>query len=175
MSSDDGTLEIRDGVKVLRYERRLRHPVDRVWRALTEPDELRGWLAEADLDPRAGGEVELRWLNTDEEGSRAVARGTVARWEPPRVVELDTDIHGRLRWELEPDGDGATRLTFTVEHATLPDEYVTKVRAGWHIHLEHLEAALNGHRVDWDRWDEEHLPRWKEIEARYAAEQTTPT
>jgi uncharacterized protein YndB with AHSA1/START domain len=173
MSSEYGTLEIRDGVKVLRYERRLRHPVDRVWRALTEPAELRGWLAEADLDPRPGGEVELRWLNTDDEGNRAVARGTVARWEPPRVVELDTDIHGRLRWELEPEGDGATRLTLTVEHPSLPDEYVTKVRAGWHIHLEHLAAALDGDPVDWERWNDEHRPRWTEIEARYAAQQTT--
>ena len=154
MTSEYGTLEIHDGVKVLRYERRLRHPVDRVWRALTEPAELRGWLADADLDPAPGGRVELRWLNTDDEGNRAVARGTVARWE------------------LEPEGDGATRLTLTVEHGTLPDEYVTKVRAGWHIHLEHLEAALDGEPVDWERWNEEHLPRWKEIEARYSAQQT---
>lgn len=173
MSRDDGTLEIHDGVKVLRYHRTLRHPVERVWRALTEPGELRGWLAEADLDPRPGGEVELRWLNSDDEGNRAVARGTVARWEPPRVVELATDIHGRLRWELEPDGDAATRLTLTVEHPALPDDYVTKVRAGWHIHLDHLAAALDGHPVDWSRWNTEHLPHWEEIEARYAAQQTT--
>jgi uncharacterized protein YndB with AHSA1/START domain len=172
MTSDDGTLQIRDGVTVLRYERRLSHAVDRVWRALTDPEQLRGWLAEADLEPERGGRVELRWLNTDEEGNSAVARGTVARWEPPRVLELDTDIHGRLRWELAPDGDGATRLTFTVEHATLPAEYVTKVRAGWHIHLDHLAAALDGRPVDWSRWNEEHLPRWKGIEARYAAQQT---
>ena len=172
MTTDDGTLEVRDGVTVLRYARRLAHPVDRVWRALTEPGELRGWLAEAELEPQPGGSVELRWLNTDDEGDRAVARRTVARWEPPRLLELDTDIHGRLRWELAPDGAAATRLTFTVEHPTLPAEHVTKVRAGWHIHLEHLAAALDGQPVDWSRWDTEHLPRWRRIEARYAAERT---
>jgi uncharacterized protein YndB with AHSA1/START domain len=170
MTTEDGTLEIREGTKVLRYERRLRHPVERVWRALTEPGELRGWLAEAELDPTPGGAVVLRWLNTDDEGNTAVARGTVARWEPPRVLQLDTDIHGRLRFELEPDGDGATRLTFTVEHDTLPDDYVVEVRAGWHIHLEHLVDALDGRPVDWSRWDELHRPRWEEIAQRYRAD-----
>ena len=33
----DGTLETRDGRHVLRYERRLAHPVERVWAALTQP------------------------------------------------------------------------------------------------------------------------------------------
>jgi len=173
MTGDLGTLEIRDGTAVLRYERRLAHPVARVWRALTEPGELRGWLAEADLEPAPGGAVSLRWLNTDDQGNVAVARGSVARWEPPHVLELDTDIHGRLRWELAPDGAAGTRLTFTVEHPALPAEHVTKVRAGWHIHLEHLAAALAGEPVDWARWDADHLPRWRQIEARYAAQHTT--
>jgi uncharacterized protein YndB with AHSA1/START domain len=170
MNRDDGTLEIRGDTKVLRYERRLPHPVARVWRALTDPGELRGWLAEAELDPVPGGRVELRWLNTDDEGNAAVARGNVARWEPPRVLQLDTDIHGRLRFELEPDGEDATRLTFTVEHDALPDEYVVRVRAGWHIHLEHLAGALAGRPVDWPRWGEEHRPRWNEIARHYEAE-----
>ena len=170
--STDGTHDIHGATHVLRYERHLAHPVDRVWRALTEPGELRGWLADADIEPRPGGHVELRWLNTDDQGNTAVARGTVARFEPPRVVEYDTDIHGRLRWELAPEGDGETRLTLTVEHDTLPAEYVTKVRAGWHIHLDHLADALAGHPVDWARWDDEHRPRWTEIEARYAAQQS---
>jgi uncharacterized protein YndB with AHSA1/START domain len=173
MSGDEGTLEIRDGVTVLRYERRLRHPVARVWRALTEPGELRGWLAEAEqLEPAPGGAVQLRWLNTDDEGDVAVARGSVARWEPPHVLQLDTDIHGTLRWELEADGEDGTRLRLTVEHPSLPGEAVVKVRAGWHIHLEHLAAALDGHPVDWSRWDAEHRPRWDELARRYDAEQT---
>jgi uncharacterized protein YndB with AHSA1/START domain len=170
MSGDDGTLEIRDGTTVLRYERRLPHPVARVWRALTEPAELRGWLAEAELEPAPGGTVRLRWLNTDDEGNVAIARGNVARWEPPQVLELDTDIHGRLRFELEPDGADATRLTFTVEHDALPGEAVVKVRAGWHIHLEHLAEALDGTPVDWPRWGEEHRPRWDALAQRYEAQ-----
>jgi hypothetical protein len=40
-----GTLEARvDGTYVLRFERRLAHPPEKVWRALTEPDQLRQWF-----------------------------------------------------------------------------------------------------------------------------------
>ena len=33
----DGTLERRNDRYILRYERRRRHPLDRVWAAITEP------------------------------------------------------------------------------------------------------------------------------------------
>ena len=95
----DGTLERRDDHQVLRFERRLDHPVERVWRALTEPDELAAWLALAELELTEGGRVVLTWQNTDPDGNTAVARGTVSALDPPRLLELDTDIHGRLRWE----------------------------------------------------------------------------
>ena len=164
----DGTIETRgDGRRVLRYERRLAHPVQRVWAAITEPAELRGWLADADVDLVAGGRVQLRWLNTDDEGNTAVATGTITALEPLRVFEVDTDIHGVLRFELTPD-DGVTALTFTAT-TPAPDDQVLLVLAGWHIHLEHLADALDGRPVDWPRWSEEHRPRWGEIRERYAA------
>jgi uncharacterized protein YndB with AHSA1/START domain len=163
----DGTLERRGNRQVIRFERRLDHPVERVWRALTEPDEIEKWLAVAELDLGEGGRVVLTWQNTDDQGNTAVARGTVSALDPPRLLEFDTDIHGTLRWELEPAGDG-TVLTFTAE-AQLPEEYETKVIAGWHIHLDHLEHVLDGGTIDWPSWDREHKPDWERIHERYAA------
>jgi uncharacterized protein YndB with AHSA1/START domain len=163
----DGTIEQRGDTRVLRYERRLDHPIERVWAALTEPAELRGWLAEADVDLVLGGRVHLRWLNTDDEGNTAVATGTITALEPPHLLELDTDIHGVLRWVLRDD-DGATDLTFTVT-TSAPDDQLLLALSGWHIHLEHLADALAGRPVDWPRWGDEHRPRWDEIHARYAA------
>jgi uncharacterized protein YndB with AHSA1/START domain len=163
---DLGTVEERDGRHRLRYERRLDHPPERVWRALTNPDELRGWLASADeLELRPGGRVVLRWLNSDDEGNTAVAHGTVSVCEPPRVLEFDTDIHGRLRWELRPDGSGCA-LTFSAD-VELPEEYVTEVVAGWHVHLEFLEDALDGRAIDdWERWPRD---RWERVHEAYVA------
>ena len=163
----DGTLEHRGDGQVIRFERRLAHPVERVWRALTEPDEIAGWLALAELDLTDGGRVVLTWQNTDEEGNTAVARGTVSALDAPRLLEFDTDIHGRLRWELEPAGDG-TALTFTAE-AQLPEEYELKVLAGWHMHLDHLEHVLDGGTIDWPNWSREHMPAWERIRDRYEA------
>ena len=161
----DGTIETRpDGTYVLRYERRLRHPIERVWAAITEPDRIEAWLARAELDLTEGGRVHLEWLNTDEDGNRAVADGRVTRLDPPRVIEYDTDIHGLLRWELRPEGD-ATHLTLTVA-AELPDEHVAKVRAGWHVHIDFLEDALDGRPVDWSDWP---MDRWEVHHERYLA------
>ena len=163
----DGTIETRDGRHVLRYERRLAHPIERVWGAISQPAELRGWLADADLDLTLGGRVELRWLNTDDEGNRAVATGTVSALDAPRLLELDIEPHGILRYELAEDGDG-TVLTFTVT-TPAPNEQLMPAVAGWHIHLEHLADALDGRPVDWPAWSEEHRPRWDELHASYVA------
>jgi len=163
--SADGKVIKKDGRTLVRYERRLRHSPERVWQALTEPKELSGWLADADLEPAVGGRVELRWLNTDEHGNSAVARGTVTAFDPPRLLELDTDIHGRLRWELSPDGDGCV-LVLVADISHVPSDFLLKVLAGWHTHLDFLAEALDGQRVDWPNWP---LDRWQEIHDGYAA------
>jgi uncharacterized protein YndB with AHSA1/START domain len=163
----DGTLETHGGRHVMRYERRLDHPIERVWAALTEPSELRGWLADADLELVEAGRVQLRWLNTDDAGDSAVADGTVTALDPPRLLELDTDPHGILRWELRR-ADGGTALTFTVS-VPAPNGGVDLARAGWHIHLEHLADALDGRPVDWPAWSAQHRPRWEEIHRSYSA------
>ena len=163
----DGTLEIRGDSQVLRFERRLDHPIDRVWAALTEPDELIGWLAEAELELVEGGHVVLRWQNSDDQGNQAVMHGHITRLDPPRLLEYEGDIHGLLRWELQEEGDGCVVRFTNVTPA--PEEFRTKVMAGWHIHLDHLEEALAGRRVDWSRWDDEHKPRWQEHHDRYAS------
>jgi uncharacterized protein YndB with AHSA1/START domain len=163
----DGTLERRGAHQVIRFERRIGHPVERVWQALTDPDEIAAWLALAELELVEGGRVVLTWQNTDDEGNTAVARGTVSALDPPRLLEFDTDVHGRLRWELEPDGDG-TALTFTAE-IELPKVFETEVIAGWHIHLDHLEEVLDGGTIDWPNWSTEPRPDWDRIRDRYAA------
>src|SRR3954447_16876365 len=55
-----GTYETLDGRPAVRFERRLDHPVDVVWRAVTEPDELRHWFpATVTLEPRPRGPIEF--------------------------------------------------------------------------------------------------------------------
>jgi uncharacterized protein YndB with AHSA1/START domain len=162
--SPEGTLEsLDDGKSVLRFQRRLAHPPERVWAALTEPAELVRWLGEADVELVEGGEFTIRWLNTDDEGNRAVYHGSIMRLEAPRLLETRGDIHGELRWELAPD-DGGTLLTFS-STLELPEEFRTKVLAGWHTHLDALEKVLDGGSVDLVNVEEV----WEPVHERYVA------
>jgi uncharacterized protein YndB with AHSA1/START domain len=155
-----GTIEtLDDGRYVLRYDRRLRHPVDKVWAALTDPEQIEEWLARAEIELAEGGRARLEWLNGD-----AVAEGRITRLEPPHAIELDTEPHGRLLWELRTDGDG-TRLTLTVT-AEIPDDHLASARAGWHVHIDFLEDALDGRPVDWPNWPRD---RWQAHFDRYEA------
>lgn len=47
---DDTVREIAGGVE-LRFERRLAHPIEKVWAAPTEPRRLSEWLAESEIEP----------------------------------------------------------------------------------------------------------------------------
>jgi uncharacterized protein YndB with AHSA1/START domain len=174
----DGTWEEIDGKHVLRFERRLAHPVERVWAALTEPEQLVQWLAHAEqLDLVEGGRIVLRWkseisaeeiekydidMPPERGDGPTVLHGTITRVDPPRLLEWEGDIHGILRWELREQDPGCV-LTFTSTLPPLETPMATQALAGWHWHLDALEAALAGHPVD------PSLDEWSAIRERYAA------
>jgi uncharacterized protein YndB with AHSA1/START domain len=169
MTIHDGTLEtLDDGRRRMRFERRLRHPVDRVWRAITDPGEIEAWLARAEVDLKPEGRIHFEWLNTDENGKRyegAEMTGTITRLEPPNLIEYDSDEHGRLTWELEPVA-GETVLTFTCV-VDVPDEEAFDNLSGWHVHLDFFEGWLDDDtRIDWPNWPRE---QWRVIRDHYDA------
>jgi uncharacterized protein YndB with AHSA1/START domain len=139
LTQADGVLErTEEGKDRIRFERRLDHPIEKVWAALTEPGEMSAWWGEAEVELRVGGRFVLSWQNP----GGPTMHATITELDPPRLLETDGDVHGTLRWQLEPDGDG-TRLTFT-STLDLPDEYRTQVLAGWHFHLDALAEHLRG-------------------------------
>ena len=117
-----GILEIRDdGRYVLRFERHIAHPPQRVWRALTEPDQLRQWFpTDIEGERKAGAKIRFAFrepvpraedmpelLEHDPED----LDGEFTEFDPPRRLAY-TWGEEDLRWELEPAGDGC-RLLFT--------------------------------------------------------------
>jgi uncharacterized protein YndB with AHSA1/START domain len=169
MSSPTGTIESTPtGGRRLSYERHLDHSVDEVWAAITEPDRMRKWWGEAELDPVVGGHFKLTWLNTDAEGNTAVMNGEIVGLDPPRLFEVVGDIHGRLRFELDPHGDGCRlRFSATMEKR-LDADMESSVLAGWATHLDILEHVLDGGDFDWETdWDGGWgLERWKHYNER---------
>src|SRR5215213_9126262 len=106
--------------KTFRLERILPGPIERVWRSLTTPDLLATWFAEADLEPRVGGCVELRIAIEqvpERKLSGHVARGEVIAFDPPRTFEYtwndENGRDGRARFELTP-AEKDVRLAFTM-------------------------------------------------------------
>jgi uncharacterized protein YndB with AHSA1/START domain len=150
-SMRDGRLiETEDGVGV-RFERRLAHSPERVWRAVTEPEELAKWFPDT-IEGEFGPGAEVRFPKFVEMGLPSV--GKVTEFDPPRLLAF-TWGPSTLRIELEADGDGC-RLVLT---DMVPREETAKNAAGWEVCLGDLETALDGGptaEVDPDRWSDLH-------------------
>ena len=131
-----GTYETIEGRPAVRFERRYPHPVDRVWRAVTEPAELAHWFpTTVEVDLREGGAMSFTFPDAEMEPMR----GTVTQLDPPRSFGF---LWGEeeLRIELAPDGDGC-RLRFT--HLLSTREQAARDAAGWHVCLARLEDVLS--------------------------------
>jgi len=153
MTLADGTLVISGDVAVIAFERRLRHPIEAVWAALTDPEQRAAWLGGGTLEPREGGRVSLHTGPAGPPGGQATISGRVLVWDPPRVLEHEWLQHGLavsiVRYELQPDGEG-TVLRLTHRRSVAPG--AMGGRAGWHAYLDRLAAHLDGLPVpDWAR------------------------
>ena len=126
------------------FERRVAAPVEAVWAAVTEREQLARWFADTTIAPRVGGDV---LVDFGEEGS---AWGSVLAWEPPHLLEFEwrssVTAASVLRIELEPDGD-ATRLR--LEHRDISEELAQDLGAGWHAYLDGLADLFDGTSGDW--------------------------
>ncbi|WP_167043724.1 SRPBCC domain-containing protein [Salinibacterium sp. ZJ454] len=165
------------------FTRDYDHPIERVWEFITQPALLRLWLAEAKVDLRLGGRYDLRWLN-DPKGKLDWWPGTITALHPGRLLDSENSQHGPMRFELQrlgtdgtvidgapdaADGEtlGATRLTFSNAIAPPQEKFITMSLAGWHIHLDHLAAALDDDPPVWESWYDYYFPVWKKLHTSY--------
>jgi len=98
---------------VLRYERVLRHPVEEVWSAITDPDRINAWWGtRPEIDLRVGGD----YVSHHATGDRVVDR--IVRLEPPHVLAHTFWQHvnpdALVTYELQSIDEG-TRLVLTHE------------------------------------------------------------
>jgi uncharacterized protein YndB with AHSA1/START domain len=127
----------------LSFERRLSQPVNRVWRAITEPDELRHWFPSAvQADLRLGGAMQFTFEGHTLPGGSHSMPGEITELDPPQVFGFYWG-EDHLRFELEPvDGDAACTLRLTVQLATR--DKAARDAAGWHVCLNRLERLTEG-------------------------------
>lgn len=132
-----------DARSVLRMERRLAHPPERVWPALVEADRLATWFpGGATIEPRVGGKVVF-----DSGGD-----GLVTDLDPPRLVAFTWDTD-HLRFELRPDGDGSVLL---LVHTFDDRAGAASFAAGWDTCFALLDGVdPTDHRVLHERYVDE--------------------
>ena len=151
-----GSLEqTMDGRARLRFTRELDHPVEKVWRAITEPEHLAHWFPTTIEGERAAG-AQLRF---DFPGGQAPAfEGEMLAFEPPSLMELQwgPDV---VRLELRPSGEGTTlTLLDTLEERGK----AARDGAGWHTCLDALSEHLAGGADARDS-----MAAWKDVHPKY--------
>jgi uncharacterized protein YndB with AHSA1/START domain len=146
----DGTLETIDGRPALRFERTLGYPVERVWRAISDPAELERWFpAAADWTPAPGETFEAYG------GS-----GEVTEVDAPHRLAW-TFGGDRYSFELAAQ-EGGCQLIFI--HVFDDRALAAQTAAGWETYLARLEPHLAGGHLS---EEEAHKP-WAEVHERYA-------
>jgi uncharacterized protein YndB with AHSA1/START domain len=143
------------------FVRDLRHPVERVWAALTDPGQLAAWAPfTADRDLGAIGSATLTMIAGPTE---APMPAQVLRVQPPTLLEYDWggDL---LRWELAATSTG-TRLT--LRHTVAHRDDVPKMAAGWHLCLAVADRLMDGDPVDPIRGADALNYGWADLHDRY--------
>lgn len=150
------------GPATLTIRRVLPGPIERIWAYLVEGELRRQWLAAGEMTLEVGAPFEFVWRNDDltdppgakPEGFGAEHRMTsvITELDPPRRLAFTWDETGGVAIDLTPRGSD---VLLTLTHRDLPRRaMLLGVSAGWHAHLDVLEARARD--LDpapfWDAW-----------------------
>lgn len=155
----------KDGEKwTLILVRELRHPPAKVWRALTDPTQLREWAPfDTDRSLASIGPVKLSTVGTP---TPQISETSVTRADAPTLLEYRWGGND-IRWQLEPLGDG-TRL---ILWHNIDRGFISMGAAGWHICLDVLDRFVAGEplgrivageamKFDWPRLNTEYAKQF---------------
>ena len=143
--------------------RDLRHPPAKVWRAITDPEHLREW-APFDAD-RSLGAVGTAKLSTVGTPTPMVTETRVKRADAPHVLEFSWGEQD-LRWELEAQEAGGTRLTLW---HNIDRRFISMGAAGWHICFDVMDRLLAGEPIGRIVGPEAmQFDGWRRLSAEYA-------
>ena len=147
---------------VLKLERVLPVPVERVWDYLTKSDLRRQWLASDEMDLTPGAEFEFVWRNdelTNPPGARPDGMNAENRMTC-RILEVDAPHRLFISWGVQSDvlfelAEKGEDTLLTITHRRPPTrDVLLSVSAGWHSNIDVLEAKLAGRKPGphWDNW-----------------------
>ncbi|MCW5910529.1 MAG: SRPBCC domain-containing protein [Cyclobacteriaceae bacterium] len=139
-----------DGFKVV-FERLLNHDIETVWDAITNPDKLKIWFTDIEMDLKAGSAIKIRFRDA----AKTITHGRVISVNPPHQFVWTWE--GELAvWDLQAAGKNKCKLTFT--YSKMTDQYAVGSAGGFHTLLDRLELVLNGRQESYPFDTEEFDP-----------------
>jgi uncharacterized protein YndB with AHSA1/START domain len=146
------------GPTEVRIVRTLPGPIEHVWAFLTEPEKRARWFCGGVLEQKVGGRVEFAMVHknlgpnetppakyAEVHDPGVTFEGRVLRCDAPRLLAYTFgDDNSEVTYELTPKGKQVVlalthRVRGAAEEAQLAD-----YAAGWHLHLTHLVALMEG-------------------------------
>lgn len=147
-----------DDIATFRIARDFDVTPERLWDALSKPEEIGAWLLPVSFEPRTGAAYAFR--------SQPAMTGILGEYRALGAIRFDSADGAFWRFAIEPLGDnGVTRMRLTVEDRMTFESVegfsggVAKawnpgVTAGWHEILDALEHHLTGQQpldIDYPR------------------------
>jgi uncharacterized protein YndB with AHSA1/START domain len=151
------------------FSRRIGHPPEDVWSAITDPEQLQGWyMTRASIAGGKGGSIDFV-----SGPSQFHVTGRILSWDPPHLFEHEWKVDPRpelpsgeeslVRWELAREGH-ETLMTFTFRRLTR--RTATGFAPGMHAFLDRMAAQLDGESVpEWTGRVEKvrgYYPPWRQ-------------
>ena len=131
---------------MVRFDRVLPGPIEKVWAVLTDAQWLPGWYGVGAIEPQVGGKVELMGGHI---------KGVVTQWDPPQRLAYSWNVYNPgdtvspypesyLTLTLAPSGND---VALTLEHLPVLEHFVKLNAMGWHTYLDMVTAAARGETV----------------------------
>ncbi len=158
--TDLGTFIDHDGRPAVRFERTYPHPIDRVWTAVTESEDLGKWFPSGVThEARAGGSIEFAGDPYSDVNS-----GTILEYEPKTRFAF-TWGPDEVHLTLEDLGDCCR---FTLINVLEAADAAARNASGWTVCLSELDKVLAGERSDGPH-SEQAAAGFEDIMATYIA------
>jgi uncharacterized protein YndB with AHSA1/START domain len=146
-----------DGDTDIRLRRDFAHPPAKVWRALTEPQLIRQWMAveghpmtRCEFDPRPGGSFHFEWQGPD--GTSFFFSGPVVEVrEPHHITHIehfngDPAMAAHITTDLALQGSG-TRMTMVMRYDSA-EARAAAIATGMTDGMDEVYARLDAMTID---------------------------
>ncbi|MFF7945889.1 SRPBCC family protein [Streptomyces griseorubiginosus] len=138
-------LTLDDGRPAVRFSRTYDQPADRVWRFVTDAEELAHWFpSRAEIELRPGGTIRFSG-----DPHMPDSTGRVLAVDEPRHLSFEWG-GDELHFDLEElDGE---RTRFTLTNVLVAADTAARNGAGWEVCLAALDAHARGEHPERRPW-----------------------